>query len=74
MPTYEIVIKQGALYMLLRTMNPALGLSDGTRFTLQRATPRVLQTQVTDPRTGSFAFVPQILLASNEDERTFVLK
>lgn len=46
MAAHEVVLKVSAPYILLRTINPTLGLFNGTRSKLLHATPRVFRVRI----------------------------
>ena len=74
MPTHRVVLKIGAPFMLLRTINPSTGLFNGTRCLLIAGSQWVLHVEIaTGPNTGQRAFVPWCKLTSTEGELPFVL-
>ncbi|CAN0273274.1 unnamed protein product, partial [Scytosiphon promiscuus] len=74
MPTHRLVLKVGAPFMLLRTINPSTGLFNGTRCLLIAASQSVLHAEIaTGPNARQRAFVPRCKLTSSEGELPFVL-
>ena len=75
MAAHEVVLKISAPYILLRTINPALGLFNGTRFELLHATRRVLRVRISaGPHKDNIAFVPRIVMNNNDEELPFSFK
>ena len=74
MPTHRVVLKVGAPFMLLRTINPSTGLFNGMRCLLITASQLVVHVEIaTGPNTRQRAFVPLCKLTSSEGELPFVL-
>ncbi|CAM9962438.1 unnamed protein product, partial [Sphacelaria rigidula] len=75
MAAHEVVLKVTAPYILLRTINPTLGLFNGTRFEVLHATPRVLRVRISaGPHRDNIAFVPRMIMNNNDDELPFAFK
>ena len=58
MPPYELFLKVGTPVMLLRNLNPAAGLCNGTRMVVTRLHDHVLETKLLS--SGETAFIPRI--------------
>ncbi|KIL69113.1 hypothetical protein M378DRAFT_41095, partial [Amanita muscaria Koide BX008] len=50
-PLHKLELKKGAPLMLLRNLNPTLGLYNGTRLILVNSTTKVLQCRVLRKQT-----------------------
>ncbi|ELA46429.2 hypothetical protein VCUG_02107, partial [Vavraia culicis subsp. floridensis] len=75
MPPHKLVLKRGALIMLLRNLNPANGLLNGTRLVVDELhTNFIIATIVTGSRRGSRAVIPRIDMAPSETQLPFILK
>jgi ATP-dependent exoDNAse (exonuclease V) alpha subunit len=74
LPLAKLKLKVGAPVMLLRNLDPAHGLCNGTRAVITQMRDRVLQVRIT---TGDFkgqlALIPRISIESNPDDFTFTL-
>ncbi|XP_055960633.1 uncharacterized protein LOC130015109 [Mercurialis annua] len=66
-PQHELHLKIKTSIMLLRNLNPAIGLCNGTRLLIVQLGIRVIEAQII---TGSFAgdrvFIPRIVLSATE--------
>ena len=75
LPPSKLELKPGVPLMLLRNLDPANGLCNGTRMRLLNSTYRVLQVKIlTGTEAGRAAFIPRITLESNKGELEFLLK
>lgn len=62
-PGHNLHLKRGCPIILLRNLNPAAGLCNGTRMLVQDLGERVLGCQIlTGPRKGQYEFIPRIKL------------
>ena len=67
MPAYKLQLKIGCPLILLRNLNPATGLCNGTRLKLLNFTPRLLSVQILNgSHKGHNTFIPRIDLISSE--------
>ena len=68
LPPSQLEVKIGVPLMLLRNLDPGLGLCNGTRLRLMRMTNRVLHVKIiSGPYAGEMAFIPRIKLISSEE-------
>ena len=75
MAAHEVVLKLTAPYILLRTINPAIGLFNGTRFEILHATPRLLRVRISaGPFANSIGLIPRIIMDNNVEELPFSFK
>ena len=67
-PPYQLEIKIDVPLMLLRNLDPGLGLCNGIRLRLMQMTNRVLHVEIiSEPCTGQLVFIPRIKLISSEE-------
>ena len=67
LPPSQLEVKIGVPLMLLRNLDPGLGLCNGTRLRLMRMTNRVLIVKIiSGPCAGEMAFIPRIKLISSK--------
>ncbi|ETA55734.1 hypothetical protein VCUG_02852 [Vavraia culicis subsp. floridensis] len=75
MPPHKLVLKRGALIMLLRNLDPANGLLNGTHLVVDELhTNFIMATIVTGSRKDSRAVIPRIDMAPSETQLPFILK
>ncbi|ETA55733.1 hypothetical protein VCUG_02851, partial [Vavraia culicis subsp. floridensis] len=75
MPPHKLVLKRGALIMLLRNLDPANGLLNGTRPVVDELhTNFIIATIVTGSRKDSKAVILRIDMAPSETQLPFILK
>ncbi|XP_050231533.1 uncharacterized protein LOC126680456 [Mercurialis annua] len=74
-PQHDLHLKIKTPIMLLRNLNPVVGLCNGTRLIIIQLGVRVIEAQII---TGSFAgervFIPRIVLSVAEKKWPFILK
>jgi hypothetical protein len=69
LPLAKLMLKVGCPLMLLRNLNPALGLCNGTRMILVAMKPRVLECHVLGgSHAGTKVFIPRISLKPSNDD------
>jgi hypothetical protein len=70
MPLHNLTLKIGVPIMLLRNLDPAAGLCNGTRLIISNMSRRVLEgIIITGPHTGQRCFIPRIPLTSPPSAR-----
>lgn len=67
LPLAHLKLKQGCPLMLLRNLDPSIGLCNGTRLILTEIRPRVLKCRILGGRfAGSSVFIPRITLKPSD--------
>jgi ATP-dependent DNA helicase PIF1 len=67
-PLHKTTLKVGAPVLLLRNLDPASGLCNGTRLLITRLGGRVIEGRIlTGSRTGDVVFIPRIALTSESN-------
>ncbi|KAG3160371.1 hypothetical protein PI126_g6931 [Phytophthora idaei] len=71
-PPHKLTLKKGAPIMMMRNLNPDLGLCNGTRLRIVELKPHVIHaTIMTGERQGQHVFIPRIAFISDGDSREF---
>ncbi|KAG3133487.1 hypothetical protein PI126_g19159 [Phytophthora idaei] len=71
-PPHKLALKKGAPIMMMRNLNPDLGLHNGTRLRIVELKPHVTHaTIMTGERQGQYVLIPRIVFISNGDPREF---
>ena len=66
MPIHNLALKVGSPLILMRNLNFAVGLCNGTRMIITKLQERVVEAAIlTGPHTGVLAFIPRISLESS---------
>lgn len=74
LPPSKLEVKAGVPLMLLRNLDQAQGLCNGTRLRLLDYTHRVLRVKIlTGPSKGQIAFIPRITLEAKKTDLEFAL-
>jgi ATP-dependent DNA helicase PIF1 len=74
LPPHNLKLKVGVVVILLRNLNPAQGLCNGTRLRVDRISTSFLTTTVmSGPKTGSVILLPRITLISEDASMPFKL-
>ena len=74
MPRHKIVLKVGAVVMLLRNMDKNRGLTNGTRLIVRHLSDHILQCDViTGKNKGERVFIPRTTLKPSETNLPFIL-
>lgn len=74
-PSHELRLKVGAPIMLLRNMNAALGLANGTRLIVQSMLANVLQAEiVTGRHAGNSVLIPRITIEPSDERMPFTFR
>ncbi|ELQ73964.1 DNA helicase, Helitron [Trachipleistophora hominis] len=75
MPPHKLVLKRGALIMLLRNLDPANGLLNGTRLIVDELYNNfIIATIVTGTKKGNRVIIPRIEMALSETRLPFIHK
>jgi ATP-dependent DNA helicase PIF1 len=74
-PNHELKLKVGLPVMLLRNINQAAGLCNGTRMTITQLGNRYIEAQIiTGTHVGDKVYIPKIIMSPSDSKWTFVLK
>ena len=74
LPPSRLLLKVGAPIMLLRNLYPKEGLCNGTRLTVSRISPRIIEARIlSGDLAGELRLIPRIKLTSTEGELPFVV-
>ncbi|KAE8915891.1 hypothetical protein PF003_g924 [Phytophthora fragariae] len=69
-PPHKLTLKEGAPIMMMRNLNPDLGLCNGTRLRVVKLKPHVIHaTIMTGERQGQDGLIPRIVFVSDGDSR-----
>lgn len=69
MPAHMLSLKIGAPIMLLRNLNPSIGLANGTRLIVRALSPHVIQAEiVTGAFIGRNVLIPRIPLMPSDND------
>ena len=61
-PSHTLALKIGTPVILLRNINPSIGLCNGTRFVVTQLLARVIEAQIiTGSNIGNRVFIPRII-------------
>ena len=75
MPPHLLNLKIGAPVILLRNLNPSMGLCNGTRLTITHITCRILTVQIMNgSHEGQHAHIPRVDLLTAEGTLPFIMK
>ena len=75
LPTHCLELKEGAPVILLRNLNQAEGLCNGTRLTIVKMGDKVLEAEViTGSNVGDFVLIPRISLTPQTIHMPFPIK
>ncbi|KAE8987578.1 hypothetical protein PR001_g21538 [Phytophthora rubi] len=71
-PPHRLILKKGIPIMMMRNLNPDLGLCNGTRLRIVELKPRVIHATIMEgERKGQHVLIPQIIFVSDDDTRDF---
>ena len=74
-PNHELKLKVGLPMMLLRNINQAAGLCNGTRMTITQLGNRYIEAQIiTGTHVGDKVYIPKIVMSPSDSKWPFVLK
>ena len=75
MPKHKLELKVGVPVLLLRNLNPAQGLCNGTRMIVTGLHPHVIEAKIiTGDQAGQSVFLPRITLQPSDNGMPFVLR
>ena len=75
MPVHKMILKIGALVMLLRNLNTKLGLCNGTRLTIKDLKPNLIIAEVlSGSAEHETVFIPRVDLAPTTTDFPFILR
>ena len=75
MHPHKLELKVGAPLMLIRNLNPAQGLCNGTRLVISALHPHVVEAIIIiGDRSGQSVFIPRITLQPSDNAMPFVLR
>jgi ATP-dependent DNA helicase PIF1 len=74
-PQHKLCLKRGVPVMLLRNLNQAEGLCNGTRLVIKLLEDMVIEAEImTGTNKGKSVFIPRIMLMLKNNKLTFVLQ
>ncbi|KAK1559467.1 hypothetical protein Q3G72_014806 [Acer saccharum] len=75
LPNHELHLKIGIPIILLRNINPSVGLCNGTRLIVTQLAPLVIEGKIiTGSNIGTKVFIPRIIMTSSDPKWPFVLR
>ena len=75
LPNHEIHLKVGTPVVLLRNLDPSLGLCNGTRLIIEQLGQKVLQARIITGRNiGQKVLIPRMDLAPSTEDTPFAFK
>jgi ATP-dependent DNA helicase PIF1 len=73
-PPHQLVLKKGVPIILLRNLNPAEGLCNGTRLIVIKCTKHLIDAEIlTGSHRGTRVFIPRIRIAPSDSDLPFQL-
>lgn len=76
MPAHGLQLKVGMPVILLRNLNPAAGLANGTRLAIRHLGQHIIGADIltgSPNHIGSTVYLPKVSLSSNEGDLPFRL-
>lgn len=75
MPPHVLVLKQGAVIMLLRNLNAKKGLCNGTRLIVEQTSRNTITARIiSECNLGDLVIIPRIVIAPTDTNLPFVLR
>jgi ATP-dependent DNA helicase PIF1 len=75
LPPHKLTLSEGMPVMLLRNLNKAMGLCNGTRLIVHRLQDHVIEAEViTGDARGTHVYIPRISLSPPESTLPFILR
>ena len=75
MPLHNLQLKKGAMIILLRNLNPKIGLCNETRLMVQELFPHLIKAEIlASQHKGNTVLIPRISMAPSNTCYPFVLK
>ena len=72
LPPHELRLKPGAPIMLMRNLDAAAGLANGTRLVVEHLSQRVIVAKIaTGSRAGSSVFIPRFCMVPSDQDLPF---
>jgi len=74
-PPHKLVLKEGAVVMLMRNLNPSLGLCNGTRLICKSFAPHLIEAEIiTGVHCHERVFIPMISFIPSDTQLPFEFK
>ena len=74
-PPHKLRLKIGCVYVLIRNINPSVGLMNGTRLILRNFKKNMLYCKIiTPPFVGEHCFLPRITMICEDEMRPYDFK
>ena len=74
-PPHKLTLKEGSVVMLMRNLNPSLGLCNGTRLSCKSFSPHVIEAEIiTGVHSNNRVLIPRISLIPSDTQFTFEFK
>jgi ATP-dependent DNA helicase PIF1 len=75
LPPHKLILKKGAIVILLRNLDNKNGLCNGTRLIVRQCSPRVIEAEIaTGKNSGKIVFLPRIPMDSSDGDLPFVFR
>jgi len=74
-PPHKLTLKEGAVVMLMRNLNPSLGLCNGTRLICKSFSPHVIKAEIiTGVHCNERVLIPRISFIPSDTQLPFEFK
>jgi PIF1-like helicase/Helitron helicase-like domain at N-terminus len=75
MSPHELHLKIGMSIIMLRNLNPKMGICNGTRLVIRNLQPNIIDAEIsTGKNAGTRVFIPRITMTSMEHDMPFILR